>query len=111
MIDKEGRLRLQLQAADPQLFEPRPMYLRLSQAHVIVPCICHFWNNNSESLRCFPVHFLDAHIQIEKQTMEERGWTLAADVREKEKVEPELECAGVVLIICLTLFILGKWNL
>ena len=29
----------------------------MSQIHVIVLCFCHFWNDNSERLGCFPVLF------------------------------------------------------
>lgn len=86
------------------------MYFCLSQVHVSVSCFCHFWNDNSESLGCFPVQFLDAHIPTEKQTMVERR-TLTADVRKREKVKTQLECASVVFNLCLTLLILMKCSL
>lgn len=89
-------------SSSQQLFETGPVCFCLSQVPVIVSCFCHFWNDNSESLGCFPVQFLDAHMLTEKQTEEERGWTLVADVRRR----PELECTTVVLFMCLTLFIL-----
>lgn len=33
------------------------MCLCLSQGHVIVLCFCHFWNDNTEHLGYFPMHF------------------------------------------------------
>lgn len=87
------------------------MYFCLSQVHVIVSCFSHFWNENSESLGCLPVQFLDAHMLREKQTVVERRWTRAADVKKREKVKTHLECTSVVFIMCLTLFIFFKWNL
>lgn len=88
-----------LPAVDQQLFETGLMCFCLSPLRVIVSCFCHFWNDNRESLGCFPVQFLDAHVPTEKQTVEERRWTLVADVRRRQKVEPELECWSLTLFI------------
>jgi len=57
---------VQLSAVGQQHFETRPLCFCLSKAHVIVACLCHFWNDNSGSLGYFPLEFLDAHLLIEK---------------------------------------------
>ena len=82
-----------------------PVCFCLSRVHVFVSCFYHFWNDNSESEGCFPVQFLDAHIQTEKQTVEERRWTLCCRCEEQR-----VRVYSVVFIMCLTLFVLLWWN-